>query len=64
MWAEILYITYTAHLEFEFMFKECEEQETGPTHQKAKVLQEKHETRSVGLYSIHLWELEKERNKE
>lgn len=46
------------------MFKEREQQKTGPTHQEAEVLQEKHETRSVGLHSIHLWKLMKERKQE
>lgn len=54
------YFTYsTLHLEFEFMFEECEEQETSPTHQQAEVLKEKCEARSVGFHSIHLWKLKK-----
>ncbi len=54
------YTSCILHLEFEFMFKECEEQKTGPTHQQAEVLQEEHETRPVGLHSTHLWKLKKE----
>lgn len=41
------------------MFIECEEQETGPAHQQTEVLQEKHETWSVCLHTIHLWKLKK-----
>lgn len=59
VWRDI-YTSCTLHLEFEFMFKECEEQKTGPTHQQAEVLEEKHETRPVGLHSTHLWKLTKE----
>lgn len=43
------------------MFKECEQQKAGPTQQETEVLEEKHEARSVGLYSIHLWKLMKEK---
>lgn len=55
-------MSHTLLLELEFMFIESEKQEDGPTHQQADVLQEKHETRSVGLHSIHLWKLKKGEN--
>lgn len=55
------YIKAYVCLEFEFMFKERQKQKTSPTHQETEVLQEKHETRSVGLHSTHLWKLMEER---
>ena len=46
------------------MFKEREQQETGPTHQQTQVLQEKQETRSVGLHPTHLRKLTNEREED
>lgn len=50
------------HSQFKFMLKECKQQETGPAQQQTKVLKQKREARSGGLYSIHLWKLEKGKN--
>ena len=44
-------------LELELMFKQSQEQQTSPSHEETKVLQEEHDTRPAGLHTVHLRKL-------